>query len=503
MTDDTHPEAPSGRPGSDSHPGPRDAAQPAQPDPVRPDSVRDDAADWEDTHVYTAGPSRPEATRAGWDPGNPSWGSPAANRTSWPDDTRGAPGTTAAATGWSSAPVSTERVTETRTTRRASPFGQVVLAAVLGGILASGGTFLALNATGSLDRPTLTAAPVATSGTTVGARQPVTLDESSAIIDVAAKVSPAVVRITAEGSATNGIGNQIPQTGVGSGVIFDANGWILTNRHVVTNDSAQIANRLTVELKDGRRFDGRVYGVDTLTDLAIVKIDATGLPVAPIGDSSNLKVGQLAIAIGSPLGTYSNSVTSGIISAKGRSITVDSGQQLTNLIQTDAAINPGNSGGPLLDAAGNVIGINTAIAANSSGIGFAIPINIARPIMQQALAGQKLARPYIGIRYEAIDVQLATQDKLPVQHGAIIRAGQGSTGQGNEAVVPGSPADKAGLRENDIITNVDGQTIDTEHPLDAVLSQFAPGQTVSVTILRDGKEQKVSVTLGTRPPNLQ
>jgi 2-alkenal reductase len=310
------------------------------------------------------------------------------------------------------------------------------------------------------------------------------------------------VRITAEGSQANGLGDQIPQTGVGSGVIFDANGWILTNRHVVTNDSAQIAGKLTVELKDGRQFDGRVYGVDTLTDLAIVKIDATDLPAASIGDSSSLKVGQLTIAIGSPLGTYSNSVTSGIVSAKGRSITVDGGQQLTNLIQTDAAINPGNSGGPLLDAAGNVIGINTAIAANSNGIGFAIPINIARPIMQQALAGQKLARPYIGIRYEAIDVQLATRDKLPVQHGAVISGGQGSTGQGNEAVVPGSPADKAGLREGDIITSVEGQTIDTEHPLDAVLSQFAPGQTVSVTILRDGKEQKLSVTLGTRPNNL-
>ena len=497
-------------------------AGPAQPDPVREAGTpADSRADWEDTDEYTfAPPPRDEAPRSGWDPAQPAStdttpgtvapGTPAfgtAPGTGWssgmtPVGSTSSSPPSAPLTSWSSDPARPQTTTVAPRSRRASPFGQVVLAAVLGGVLASGGTFLALDASGALDRrATPVAAPAAT-GTTVGARQPITLDESSAIIDVAAKVSPAVVRITAAGAQANGFGDQIPQTGVGSGVIFDPNGWILTNRHVVTNDSAQIASKLTVELKDGRQFDGRVYGVDTLTDLAIVKIDATDVPAAAIGDSSMLKVGQLTIAIGSPLGTYSNSVTSGIVSAKGRSITVDGGQQLTNLIQTDAAINPGNSGGPLLDAAGNVIGINTAIAANSNGIGFAIPINIARPIMQQALAGQKLARPYIGIRYEAIDVQLATRDKLPVQQGAVIRGGPGSSGQGNEAVVPDSPADKAGLREGDIITGVEGQTIDTEHPLDAVLTQFAPGQTISVTILRDSKEQKVSVTLGTRPSNL-
>jgi S1-C subfamily serine protease len=445
--------------------------------PATPRVPGESAPDWEETRVYSPAPE----PRRDWS-GSSAWETSAPERPTWAQP-----------------PARPENVSVVARTRRPSPMGQVILASVIAAVVASGGTFLALNATGALDRRVASAPTTTATGATTTARQPVTLDESSAIIDVAAKAGPAVVRITAEGTNVNGLGSQIPQTGVGSGVIYDSRGWILTNRHVVTNDSNLVVSKLTVELKDGRQLDGRVYGVDTLTDLAIVKVEATDLPTAAIGDSDALKVGQLVIAIGSPLGLYSNSVTSGIVSAKGRPITVDSGPPLTNLIQTDAAINPGNSGGPLLDAGGNVIGINTAVAANSNGIGFAIPINIARPIMQQALAGQPIARPYIGIRYEAIDLQRATQYKLPVKEGAIVRGGTDANGQTTPAVVSGSPADKAGIKENDIITTVEGSKIDGEHPLDAVLSQFAPGQTVTITILRDGKQQDVSVTLGTRP----
>jgi serine protease Do len=282
--------------------------------------------------------------------------------------------------------------------------------------------------------------------------------------------------------------------GVGSGIIYDSSGWILTNHHVVNG-----ADSLTVETKDGKTFAGTVYGIDTLTDLAIVKVDATGLPAASLGSSDGLKVGQLVVAVGSPLGTYSFSVTSGIVSGKGRSIVVTGGSVISNLIQTDAAINPGNSGGPLADAAGNVVGINTAIADGSMGIGFAIPIDIAKPIMNQALKGEKLERPWIGVRYEAIDQKVKDAEKLTVENGALIING---TGTGESAIQSNSPAEAAGLKDGDVILSINGIAIDQEHPLNLLLVQFAPGDTVKLSILRGGQTIEVPLTLGVRPGNL-
>jgi S1-C subfamily serine protease len=380
-------------------------------------------------------------------------------------------------------------------TQKRAGAGPVVAAALLSAVLASGGTVLALGATGALDRQAPAAAT--TSGTNVGAVKPVTIDESSATIAVAAKVSPAVVRITVTGSTNAGDLGVIPETGVGSGVIYDSNGWILTNRHVVEG-----GDKFDVELKDGRVLSGTVYGIDTLTDLAIVKVSATGLPSAAIGESDALKVGQLVVAIGSPLGTYSNSVTSGIVSATGRTITTDgSDKPLNNLIQTDAAINPGNSGGPLLDADGNVIGINTAIASGSNGIGFAIPIDIARPIMAQAVAGQKLARPYMGISFVTISRQYAEEHNLAVQKGALV-GGTDASGNATNGVVAGTPAADAGIKNGDIIVKIGDKVLDDEHPLDATLSQYSPGDAVAVEVLRDGQTINLSVTLGTRPAGL-
>ena len=366
----------------------------------------------------------------------------------------------------------------------------IVATSLLTAVLASGGTVLWLSSTGALDRQPGTIAPAASTATTTS-QQPVHIDESSAVIDAASRVSPAVVRISVAG-AGDFDGLTVPATGVGSGVIYHPDGWIVTNRHVV-----QGGDQLTVELKDGRQFQGRLYGTDTLTDLAVVKVDAQNLPSAEIGSADGLKIGQLVIAIGSPLATYSFSVTSGIVSGKGRSIQVANGERLSNLIQTDAAINPGNSGGPLVDAAGTIVGINTAIATDANGIGFAIPIDIARPILEQATRGEKLSRPWIGIRFESIDLQLKDRQKLPVDRGALV------TGSGEaEAVVHDSPAAAAGLKEGDIITSIEGIAIDTEHPLDALLVRWAPGKTVTLRILRDGAPMEVKLKLGTRPNNL-
>jgi serine protease Do len=393
-------------------------------------------------------------------------------------------------------PAQTARA-ESRT--RSIGLGTLLGAALLSAVLASGGTALVLQGTGALQRPA--GAGTSAPGVTAS-RGPLAVDDSSAVVSAAAKVSPAVVRILASGVTTDQFGGTIPETGVGSGVIFDSSGWILTNRHVVLTNEGAIASELTVELKDGREFKGTVYGIDTLTDLAIVKVDGSDLPAATTGKSGDIKVGQLAIAIGSPLGTYTSTVTTGIISATGRTVQISATVRLTNLIQTDAAINPGNSGGPLLDAAGDVIGINTAVERDSTGIGFAIPIDIARPIMRQALMGEPLARPYLGIRYQQVDLKLKAEKLLSVDHGALIGPATDASGATLPAITPSSPAEAAGLKDGDIVLAIEDQTIDSEHPLDAILTSFAPGQTVTMKVLRGTDEIAIKVTLGTRPNDL-
>jgi S1-C subfamily serine protease len=296
-------------------------------------------------------------------------------------------------------------------------------------------------------------------------------------------------------------GFELPQQfglgGSGSGVIIDPDGLIITNGHVVGD-----AHDVAVILDDGRVLEGTVTGVDTLTDFAFVKVDADGLPAVALGDSSVLKVGQLAIAVGNPLGQFPGSAAVGIVSGLDRSIGVfggiSGGERLNHLIQTDAAINSGNSGGALLDGDGELIGITTAEAGLNDGIGFALPIDLAKPIIEQARAGEAIARPYVGVVYTEIDAQVAESESLPVTSGAIV----GSLGLDREAVVPGGPADEAGLQAGDIIVAVDGLAVDRDNPLDLQVLRFAPGDAVTLDILRDGEELQLEATLGERPADL-
>jgi S1-C subfamily serine protease len=309
------------------------------------------------------------------------------------------------------------------------------------------------------------------------------------VISAVAKVAPAVVTIRTQVGGLLGTA-----TGSGSGFIYSPNGFILTNKHVV-----QDADTLTVILNDGRQFEGTVYGIDTLTDLAIVTIDANDLPYAPIGTSAGLEPGQLAIAIGNPLGTFENTVTTGVVSGLGRQITAQNALQsssdvINNLIQTDAAINPGNSGGPLVNSAGQVIGVNTAVSENAQGIGFAIPIDVARPIMDQALAGEELSRPWIGVYYTSLTPAIADDEGIDVDQGALI-----GTADGTDPVFDGSPAEAAGLLDGDVIVALEGRDVTADSDLSMLILPFGPGETITLTVLRDGSTIELDVTLGELP----
>ncbi|MEP7082348.1 MAG: trypsin-like peptidase domain-containing protein [Chloroflexota bacterium] len=390
-----------------------------------------------------------------------------------------------AASAWSSRePVATRAVPP----RRGLGAVPIVAIAVVAGILSGGLSAVAVTnlvpqtpADGGAADETPVANPVSN----------VRLDESSAVIDAVGRVAPAVVMIQAEGGGILGAG-----TGTGSGFIFDANGWILTNRHVVEN-----AQTLTVMTNDGREYPAEVYGIDSLTDLAIVKIEGSNLPVAEIGTSAGLEPGQTAIAIGNPLG-YENSVTTGVVSGLGRNITAtdatqSSADRLNNLIQTDAAINPGNSGGPLVNSAGQVIGVNTAVStsAEGQGIGFAIPIDVAKPILRQALAGEELTRPWIGVFYLPVDPTLAAAENIAVEDGALIATSDG----GGDPIFEGSPAERAGLQAGDVIVAVNGEQITASADLSTLILPYAPGDTITLRVLRENSTREISVTLGVLP----
>ncbi len=302
--------------------------------------------------------------------------------------------------------------------------------------------------------------------------------EESTIVRVVQGARPAVVNISVRAQVATPFG-VFPQEGQGSGVIVRSDGLILTNNHVV-----QGAQEINATLLSGRTLRGRVLGADRFSDLAVVKLEsASALPVVEMGSSGSLQVGQMAIAIGNPFGLAST-VTVGVVSALNRTIQAGPDFVVENLIQTDAAINPGNSGGALLDSSGRLIGINTAIVRDAQGIGFAIPIDLARVIMDQIVAQGKVVRPALGVEIRGeIDPNTARQFNLPVDHGVVV------------VPTPDGPAQKAGLRAQDIIVAIDGQKIRNISELRRELFRRKPGDRVRVEVVREGKRQTFTVPL--------
>ena len=312
------------------------------------------------------------------------------------------------------------------------------------------------------------------------------------IADIADKVSKSVVSIITSTKTTNFFGQDYTGSAAGTGIIVTSDGYVLTNKHVING-----ATKVTVVLDDGTSYENvEVVAVDPLNDIAFLKIkDVSDLTAATLGDSKTINVGQQVIAIGNALGEFQNSVTSGIVSGTGRSVTASDGsgqnaETLSDLIQTDAAINSGNSGGPLVNAAGEVIGINTATSASAENMGFAIPISSVKGMLSQLIETGQAKRTYLGVYVSTITAESAKQNNLPVTSGAYLYSPSSYS-----AIVKGGPADKAGLKDKDIVTAVNGVTVGAAGSLTDLIGEYKPGDTVQLTVIREGNEIAVNVTL--------
>ncbi len=292
-------------------------------------------------------------------------------------------------------------------------------------------------------------------------------------------------------------GTQLQEVGGGSGFIISPDGLIVTNKHVVSDEKASY----TVLTNDAKKYDAKILARDPNLDLAVIKIDASGLPVVSLGDSDSLKLGQTAIAIGNALGEFRNTVSVGVISGLSRSITAagaGSSERLENLIQTDAAINEGNSGGPLLNLKGEVIGINVAMASGAQNIGFSLPINQVKKAIASVKNTGRIITPYLGVRYTMITSDMAKAEKLPVENGALIKSDENN----NPAILENSPAAKAGLKDGDIILELNKEKISQSKTFSFLIQKYNVGDVITLKILRDGKEMEIKVTLEERPKEL-
>lgn len=350
------------------------------------------------------------------------------------------------------------------------------------------------------------------------------VDEQSQVIEVVKKASPAVLSIVATAQVPTfenyldvpfgvppgfeeffGVprqrqnGTQEQKIGAGTGFLVSADGYVITNKHVVSDKEADYTVYLNDEENKGEKIKAQVVSLDPKNDLAVLKIDKKNLPFLEFSDSGQLQVGQTVITIGYALGEFDNTVSKGVISGLSRSITAGGGltraETLKNLIQTDAAINPGNSGGPMLDISGNVIGVNVAMAS-AENIGFALLGNEAKDVFEQvkntgSIQGKET--PFLGVRYLLIDEEFKSNNNLPYNYGALVSRGENLA---DLAVIPGSPADKAGIQENDIILEVDGEKVTERNQLADLIAMRKPGDEIMIKIYHKGKEIEVKVVLG-------
>ena len=385
-----------------------------------------------------------------------------------------------------------------------------------------GGVVGALITTALLFGPNLPHGSVSSQGGSANTPSTGGYDESR-VVSVAKSASPAVVSIiiskdvpvrTRRGSAfsdpffdqffgsdgttpdnTTGT-TQRQEIGGGSGFFVSSDGYILTNAHVVDDKKADY----TVYTNDGKSHPATVTAIDTVLDLAVIKIDGSGYAALSFADSEKVQVGETAIAIGNALAEFRNTVSVGVISGLSRSIVAgdemgSTPEALDGVLQTDAAINPGNSGGPLLNSSGDVIGVNVAVAANYQGIGFAIPANAAKSVVESVKKNGRIVRAFLGIRYLPLSADVASELKLSVTEGALIQKGT----QNDPAIVAGSPAAKAGLRDGDVITAIDGTELTETTSLSTIVRKKNPGDTITLSVVRDGKTITLKATLTEAP----
>ena len=342
--------------------------------------------------------------------------------------------------------------------------------------------------------------------------------EESQVVNTVEKTNPAVVSIIISkdvptyennnfynylfnynsNSNTQQNGTQKQEIGGGSGFFVSSDGYIVTNCHVVDDNTADY----TVLTKDNKKYTAKIIAKDKTLDVAVLKIDGNNFSYLTFADSDTLKLGQTAIAIGNALAEFQNSISMGIISGLSRSITASDGngsaEQLDGVIQTDAAINHGNSGGPLLDLKGNVIGVNVAIENSANSIGFALPSNVVKSVVDSVMKNGDIVKPYLGVRYTQINSDVKAKNNLSVDYGVLISRG---TANGELAVIPGSPADKAGIVENDIILEINGVKLVSDKSLISIIRQKKVDQTITLKVIHDGATKEVKVKLEKAPNN--